>query len=200
MKTTALSILLAAAAALSSAAHAQEAPATPPVVLGGSSMPPLVSQPADPGWDGDAWRHSHIDGYNGIPERSAFQAGFSALRDENFARAETLFARIVRRFPKSDNAEASFYLGATQMELGKWTEAKTHLEIAASEFPDHPDPKSRLGATYARLGNVASAKAQRAELVKMAQACKGECELSSYITDGIEMIDEALAETAPSAS
>jgi TolA-binding protein len=194
MKTVTLSTLVAAGAALVSVAHAQDAPTMPPLVMGSSTMPPLVSQPVKPPWDGDAWRHSHIEGFDSIAVRGTFQAGFSALRDHNFERAETLFARVARRFPKDDNAEASFYLGATRMELGKWEDAKTSLELAASEFPEHPDPKSRLGVTYAKLGNVAGAKFQRAELVKMAEACKGDCELSPYILGGIEMIDKALTE------
>ena len=168
----------------------------PPLAPGPSSLPPMTSQPARPPWDGDAWRHTHLEGFDSFATRSLFRAGLNALREQNFARAETVFARIARRLPKRDDAKASFYLGATRMELGKWEEAKADLEFAAQKFPAHPDPKSRLGVTYARLGDVAAAMAQRAELVKMAEACKGDCELSPYITGGIAMIDKALAEGA----
>ena len=187
MRIAALSILLAAGAALAGAANAQDFVMPP-----SDPVPNVVPDPyPSPGWD--SWRHSHVDGLNGIPAADPFQTGVNALRDEDFARAEMVFARIVRRDRKS--GEANFYLGATRMELGKWEDAKKPLEIAVAKIPEHPDPKSRLGVTYARLGDIAGANAQRARLVKMDEACKGTCELSPYIMDGIQMIDEALAQS-----
>jgi predicted Zn-dependent protease len=92
-------------------------------------------------------------------------------------------------------------MGVAKMNLGKWDEAKRYLRTAARELRKLPDPKSHLGVTYAKLGDIDGANAQRARLVKMAEACKGTCELSPYITSGIEMIDEALAEPpAPEAA
>lgn len=186
MRTVALSILLAGGIALSSAAHAQEAPAYTPDApaaadpsLGGGYSPPTDAQPS-------IWS-------DGIPNsRYSMQDGVAALQAKNLEEAEAIFTEALRY--NRNNAEANFYMGVTRMDLGKWEDAKKHLEIAARKKPKHPDPKSRLGVTYAKLGDTAGAYALRADLVKMADACKGACRLSPYISVGIQMIDEALAQ------
>jgi tetratricopeptide (TPR) repeat protein len=182
MKTVMLSILLAGVA-LGSAANAQDAPAAaPPVgVVDGSQFAP-------PETTNSSWDYSGPRGSS-----NPLQPGFDAIDSGNFTKAEALFARIRWRAP-GDGA-INFYLGAVRMDLGKWEDAKKPLEVAVRKIPVHPDPKSRLGVTYAKLGDTAGAHAQRADLVKMADACKGACELSPYIAAGIHMIDEALAET-----
>jgi len=187
MRRATLSVLLAAAALFAGAAHAQDAPA-----LSGAeaypNMPASNTAPAEPQWGGDSWRN--VD----APSRSPFRVGFQALDAGDYVRAEEFFSGAVRRKPRSP--EANFYLGATRMDLGEWAAAKQHLEFAAKKIPAHPDPKSRLGVTYAMLGDAAGAQAQRAELVKMAEACKDTCRLSTYISGGITMIDQALARNA----
>mgnify|MGYP003390645826 FL=1 len=125
------------------------------------------------------------------------QDGVYALQARNFAEAEALFAEALRY--NRNNAEANFYMGVARMDLGKGEDAKKHLEIALRKKPKHPDPKSRLGVTYAKLGDTAAANALRADLVKMSDACRSSCRLSPYITAGIQMIDEALAETPAAA-
>jgi TolA-binding protein len=184
MRTVALSILLAASAALACPAHAQEAASDMP----GTPSVPEYSAPTDSGWEDDRWR----DDFGPVKIVNPFRAGFAALDAEDFATAEKIFARYVRR--DQGNAVANFFLGAARMDLGKWEAAKKPLKIAVRKKPNHPDPKSRLGVTYAKLDDIAAANAQRAELVKMADACKGACELSPLIMDGIQMIDEALVE------
>lgn len=187
-RTVALSILLAGGIALASAARAQEAPVDAPVAppaagdptLGGGYSPPTDAQPS-------IWS-------DGIPySRYSMQDGIDALQARNFVEAEAIFAEALR-YNRND-AETNFYLGVARMDLGKWGDAKKHLEIALRKKPKHPDPKSRLGVTYAKLGDTAAANALRADLVKMGDACKSSCRLSPYITAGIQMIDEALAET-----
>jgi TolA-binding protein len=119
-----------------------------------------------------------------------FQDGIAALQAKNFPVAEAVFADVLLR--DQNNADANFYMGVTKMSLGKWEEAKKYLEIAAKKTPKNPDPKSRLGVTYAKLGDTEGANGQRAELAKMSEACKGACKLAPYIMDGIQMIDSAL--------
>ncbi len=185
MKTIALSVVLATAA-FAGAAHAQETyvPHTPFT----ASEQDRTGGGAGGGWDNT---NGAIYPVNPAAER-AVEAGLAALEEKNFARAEEVFGKVVQRNPR--NASANFYLGATRMDLGKWADAKEHLEIAASKMPKHPDPKSRLGVTYAMLGDAAGAQAQRVALVQMADACKARCRLAPYITAGIEMIDKAMAE------
>jgi len=189
MRIVTLSILLAAGAALASAATAQEAPGVMPVGPPASSYAPVPdSGPAQPVWRGDSWGANVPDNYKG-----GMRYGVSALKANELKVAEKVFANVLRY--KQSNADANFYMGVTKMNLGEWEDAKKHLEIAVTKKPKHPDPKSRLGVTYAKLGDIAGANAQRADLVKMSDACKGACRLSPYIRDGIQMIDEALAQT-----
>lgn len=183
MKTVAISILLAAGAMLASAAHAQTA--EPPVSAPQSSPPihdPGLSQPQ---WSYEPW------GVDAPTDRHSIRYGVGALKAQDYTEAEAIFANVLRR--KQYNADANFYLGVAKMNLGKWEEAKEPLAIAAKKKPKHPDPKSRLGVTYAKLGDIGAAQAQRAELMKMSNTCKDDCKLSPYIIAGIEMIDAALA-------
>ncbi len=184
MRTVTISILLAAGAALVFPAHAQEASVAPPVAadpaLGGGTYSPPTDAPLS------VWIDTTPSDYRG-----SMAYGVSLLKANKFTKAEEVFADILRS--KKNNADANFYMGVAGMNLGKWGEAKSYLEIAVEKKPEHPDPKSRLGVTYAKLGDTAGANALRAELVKMSDACKGDCRLSPYIIGGIQMIDEALA-------
>jgi tetratricopeptide (TPR) repeat protein len=184
MRTIAFSILVASTAVFAGLASAQEAqPPAQPVPPGTDAS--STTYPAEPPWSGDAWQ---------VPSpamMARMQSGVLALRAMDYAEAEKIFSNVLRTKPT--NADANFYMGVAKMNLGEWEAAKTHLEIAATKKPKHPDPKSRLGVTYAKLGDASGAIAQRAELVKMADTCKRACkDFTPYIAGGIEMIDEAL--------
>lgn len=183
LRTVTISILLAAGAALALPANAQEAslaaPAAADPCCTADYSPPTDAPPS-------FWSDMTPNNY-----RNSMEYGVSLLKANRFTQAEEIFAEILRS--KKSNAPANFYMGVAAMNLGKWGEAKRYLEIAVEKKPEHPDPKSRLGVTYAKLGDTAGALALRADLVKMSDACKAECRLSPYITGGIEMIDEALA-------
>jgi len=186
MRTVRLSILLAAGALVALPAAAQDSGSPPPVASNDTStMPPLTTTIQVPNWDGDAWRHSGFEYVKPIDD------GLAALHLGKFTKAEASFAKVLKR--DAGNADANLFMGVARMNLGKWEDAKTNLEIALDKLPTHPDPKSRLGVTYAKLGDTAGAHAQRAELLRMAEACSDNCKLSSFITNGIAMIDAALA-------
>jgi TolA-binding protein len=184
MKRITLSVLLAAATVMAGAAHAQDASGYIPV--------PYTSSEQQRSGDGAGWQSTPGE-YVARVDLAYIEDGLAALEVGDFVRAERVFTDFLRS--NRNSAQANFYLGATRMDLGKWEDAKRPLQIAAQKIPKHPDPKSRLGVTYARLGDTAAAEAQRAKLVAMADACKGTCELSPYILNGIRMIDDALAET-----
>ena len=196
MRAVTLSILLASAAVFGAAAvNAQ----TPDVSLNpalSEAPTSFSSAPADPGWSGDP----QMPCCDLTDRRSArsLDHGVAALEASDFTQAEEIFANVLRH--NKNNTAVRFYLGVAKMNLGKWDEAKRYLKTAARELRKLPDPKSHLGVTYAKLGDIDAAHAQRARLVKMAEACKSKCELSPYIIDGIEMIDEALAESPSSSS
>jgi TolA-binding protein len=119
-----------------------------------------------------------------------FQTGVEALQAKNYLVAEGIFRDVLRQ--DRNHADANFLMGVTQMGLEKWDEAKKYLEIAVRKSPKKPDPKSRLGVTLIKLGDIEGAKKQREELVKLQTACKGNCRDGQFISDGIAMIDGAL--------
>jgi tetratricopeptide (TPR) repeat protein len=188
MKRVTLSVVLAAGAALTGAAHAQEAPAANYV----PATPYTQSQQerSNPGWDGDAWRRDP----GPILTANPFEDGVAALDANDFTRAEAIFVKSLRY--NANDVTARFYMGVTKMKLEKWDEAKRYLRTPARELRKLPDPKGHLGVTYVKLGDITGANAQRAALVKMADACKGTCKLAPYIASGIQMIDAALAQAA----
>jgi hypothetical protein len=59
---------------------------------------------------------------------------------------------------------------------------------------ERPEPKTRLGLTYLKLGDTASAKRMRAELAGLDHACKASCKDAVWIADGLHVLDEALGE------
>jgi tetratricopeptide (TPR) repeat protein len=183
MKTITFTLLFAAGALFSGVASAQETPTyIPPTPFTSSEQ-----QRSDPPGSGDVWR-----GEPGLVRISKpIEWGVAALQANDYAKAEEIFADNLRY--NSSNPTLRFYMGVAKMNLGKWDEARGYLKTAARELRKSPDPKSRLGVTYAKLGDVERAQAQRQHLVKMAEACKGTCKQSAYIADGIRLIDEAIA-------
>ncbi len=121
-----------------------------------------------------------------------------SMQAKNYELAELKFREVLQEKP--NEPRANFMLGVTEMQLGKWEDAKTYLTNAVEISPREPDPKSRLGVTLVQLGDMKGAAAQRAELAKMDRACKGKCRNAKWITDGLAMIDTAVAGTkAPGA-
>lgn len=115
----------------------------------------------------------------------------SALSAQDYAGAEAVLAQLVRRNPTT--LDADFLMGLAKSGLGKWEEARTHFEAAVKSEPKRPEPKARLGLAYAMLNNTDGVNRQRAELVKLDEACKGACSDAKWIADGIALVDQALA-------
>jgi predicted Zn-dependent protease len=124
-----------------------------------------------------------------------FQQGVEALNAGNFEVAEGIFEEVLRASPT--NPQANLMMGSTKMSINKWEEAKKYLEIAVRKDPKSPDPKSRLGVTLIKLGDIPGAMEQRAALEKMDKACKGKCRNAEWIASGIAMIDGAMPPKQP---
>lgn len=170
MKMIVVSILLACAMGVAGVANAQ---GDPPPSVGGEAWQPMGPAPDD---------------------RTLPWSGIRAMKANDFVTAEAMFADFLGRKP--ENGEANLYMGVVKMNLGKWSEAKPYLEIAAAKEPAHPDPKIRLAVTYVKLGDTTAAIAQRAALVKMRESGKGSRDMATHISDGVAMIDRALAQTS----
>ena len=184
MKAAIHSLLLVGLAGFAGAAHGQEAAATLPPTPFTASHEARVDSSTD--WDA-------LRGDPGAASVAGLtHPGVAALKASDFARAEGLFARSLRF--NGNDVSLRLYMGVTKMELGKWDEAKQYLRTPARELRKDPEPKGLLGVTYAKLGDITGAHAQRAALVEMAAACQANCARSSEISNGIRMIDAALAE------
>jgi TolA-binding protein len=134
-------------------------------------------------------------GQNSALSAKQYQAGVDAVQARNFQVAEGIFQEILDG--NANHADANFMMGVTKMSLNKWDEARKFLEIAVKKSPKEPDPKSRLGVTLMKLGDLEGAKAQRDDLVKMQKQCKGSCRHAQWIDGGIAMIDGAMPPKAP---
>lgn len=134
-------------------------------------------------------------GNDNMSER--YNDGVVALQAKNYAVAESIFKDVLRQQPK--HADANFMMGVLKMSQEKWAEAKPFLDMAAKANPKSPDPKSRLGVTLIKLGDMEGAAKQRAELEKMNVACKDKCRNAEWIKGGLAMIDSATGPAPPPA-
>ena len=90
--------------------------------------------------------------------------------------------------------------GVEALQAKNFVVAETVFEeVLRRDNPKNPDPKSRLAVTLIKLGEMDAAMDQRAALVKMSEACKGQCRLADYISGGIAMIDSARPPSPPPA-
>jgi tetratricopeptide (TPR) repeat protein len=118
------------------------------------------------------------------------KAATAALNAKDFVAAETTLGELAGRDPTT--IDAHFLMGLAKTGLGKWDEASTWLEAAVQKEPERPEPRTRLGLAYLKLGNVEAAKQQRAELASLDAACKRACADAVWIADGLVMLDQGL--------
>jgi hypothetical protein len=119
------------------------------------------------------------------------QNGVEALENKLYPVAEKIFGDLLLRDPTT--LDANFLMGLSKIGLEKWAEAKAFLEIAVKQEPKRPEPKTRLGLMYIKLGDPAAAVRQRAELANLDKDCKKVCADSFWIADGLASLDQALA-------
>jgi Tfp pilus assembly protein PilF len=127
---------------------------------------------------------------NGDNSSRRIEEATVAIQSKNYSVADGLLEDALRHDPR--NAHANFLMGIAKMGLEKWSDAKMYLEIAVKKSPKDPDPKSRLAVTLIKLGDIDGAMAQRSELAKMSDTCKGACRNAQWIASGLSMIDAAL--------
>jgi predicted Zn-dependent protease len=122
---------------------------------------------------------------------ATLREAMDTMQAGNYPMAERKFLEVLEEKP--NEPRANFMLGVTEMALMKWEEAKKYLTKAVAISPREPDPKSRLGVTLVKLGDLDGAARQRADLARMDKACKGKCLNAKWITDGLAMIDSEMA-------
>jgi tetratricopeptide (TPR) repeat protein len=119
------------AAASQSPASAGEAPATDPSEAADPSEPPAA------------------------PESASFSQGVEAIRAEKFELARGLFEKAVQEQPS--NAQAVFYLGVAQQNLGQLPEARASYEKAVELAPKLAEAWVNLTAIVLDSGDAAGA-------------------------------------------
>lgn len=119
------------------------------------------------------------------------QRAVSALQAGNYAEAETALSTILKNSRRTSGA--NFLMGLSKIGLEKWDEARVYLEAAVAEEPARPEPKTRLGITYVKLNNADGAKQQRDALAALDASCNRACADATWISEGITLIDQALA-------
>ena len=75
--------------------------------------------------------------------------GAQRVKDEKYAEAEAMFARVLAAEP--ENAQALAGMGRVRLGTKKYDEALSLLERAAQKLPDDPELQASLGEAYSKL-------------------------------------------------
>jgi tetratricopeptide (TPR) repeat protein len=89
------------------------------------------------------------------PESAGFSQGVEAIRAEKFDVARGLFEKVVQEEPQ--NAQAVFYLGVAQQNLGQLPEARASYDKAVALAPKLADAWVNLTAILLDSGDAAGA-------------------------------------------
>lgn len=158
------------------------------LVLAGaaSAQPGLSTKPNyDLIYNSDRIDESAQRDLNQLQERS-----LAALQAGDFAAAETLLAELIQR--GRTGSGVNFLMGLSKIGLEKWNEAQVFLEAAVADEPKRPEPKTRLGITYAKLNKTDAARQQRAALAGLDAECNRVCTDASWIAEGLALLDQTL--------
>ncbi len=119
------------------------------------------------------------------------QSAVQALQAQDYAAAEKNLSDLLKI--KSAPPASNFLMGLAKIGLEKWDEAQLFLETAVATEPKRPEPKTRLGITYAKLNNTDAARQQRAALAGLDVDCRQTCADAQWINEGLVLLDQALA-------
>jgi Tfp pilus assembly protein PilF len=95
-----------------------------------------------------------------------------------------------------EHAGANFLMGMIRVQEGDLEKARTSFRTTVKLDPAMVSPHGWLGAIEAALGNPSAARAQKAELEKMKEACAGTCPKAAEIALEIQRVDENIAAAA----
>ena len=91
-----------------------------------------------------------------------FTAGTQAIDAKDWARAVTLFQKVVTK--DDQNADAFNYLGFAQRNLGDYESAFKSYAAALAIDPKHRGAHEYIGEAYLQTGNLAKAEQHLGEL------------------------------------
>ncbi|MEP1230639.1 MAG: tetratricopeptide repeat protein, partial [Litorimonas sp.] len=97
--------------------------------------------------------------YNPVKD---YQAGLTALRANDFKRADKMFKRVLGGTTR--NAQANYYMGVTKVGLGKDKNATRYFKKAAKYEKGFYEAEAGLGQAYAASGQIEKAQKTLAKL------------------------------------
>ncbi len=101
-----------------------------------------------------------------VRQRALFRSGSCALDAERWAESQAQFAMLLEEFPETENATSiHLYSGEALMQLGRFSEAREHLELVAEDCNDN----KLCSAATLRLGECLAAQQQWAQSERVLQ-------------------------------
>ena len=110
-----------------------------------------------------------------------YSAALKLIHQERFADAMRYLDKAVAQHPH--NADILNYLGYTHRMVGDFPGSLAWYQKALAEDPDHKGAHEYLGELYLNMRDVASARAQLAELVRL---CPENCDERDALTKSID--------------
>ncbi|HWE05557.1 MAG TPA: tetratricopeptide repeat protein, partial [Rhizomicrobium sp.] len=110
-----------------------------------------------------------------------YSAALKLIHQERYAEAMPCLDRAVAQHPH--NADILNYLGYTHRMVGDYPGSLAWYRKALTEDPDHKGAHEYLGELYLNMRDVASARTQLAELVRL---CPDTCDERDVLTKSID--------------
>ena len=126
-----------------------------------------------------------------IDAAAEHRKGIEALQAQRYAEAKKSFMRVLGVAPR--DANANFLAGLANAGLGDLKNARKHYERAVKSDPGMVAAHQELGATYAKLGEVAKAQATLASLNAMAAQCGETCPKAADLKNAVASVSAAIS-------
>ena len=118
-------------------------------------------------------------------ERPALEQALAPFRSNDYALAAQLLASFVQRYPR--NATGHFFLGVSELFLGRDATAVRALESAEQLVPGTDTPFARQTSWYLALAYVRTGRPWNAR-VRLEALCNGRAEFTRRACDGLQTL------------
>ena len=115
-----------------------------------------------------------------------YDLGVKAIQAGDYARALTLFQKVVQTEPR--NADAWNYIGFSHRHLKQYGESLAAYQKALGINPDHRGANEYLGELYLRMGDLGKA---RDRLDKLAAVCPSGCKELDDLKQAVKAYESA---------
>ena len=77
---------------------------------------------------------------------------YKFFKNKNFDKAETLYKKILKKFP--NNFDANYFMASIKAQKNNFYDAKDYMEVAVSIKPNLPELNNNLGLVYLNLNKL----------------------------------------------